>query len=416
MCSVYGAYAKSAKEIDEKVLEVIRLGAKDRGRDGGSKEYFELDDGACAVMGNWRATPTTEIGIAPFQPYGKIVHNGTIANDKELGIKDGEVDSMVLDRVVDSTNLQTFAESLKLIKGSYALGAVGTDRMFLATNYKPIYILKIGTTIYFSSMERHLIPVCEFGIRPQRVNPYTALDLKSGHSVEIPREKNNRVAVIASSGLDSTTAAYVLKSEGYEVELIHFTYGCRAEAKELELVKRIALDLACRVEIIPLDYSHYAGSSPLLTSTDDQIAEGMAGAEFAHEWVPARNLLMIANAVAYAEANDITYVALGNNLEEGGAFPDNEEEFTHLLDLSLDYAVHDGGMVRLLAPVGKLMKHEIISTGLKLGVPFELTWSCYKSGGDHCGDCGPCFMRKVAFERNGAKDPTIYEVPSVQND
>ena len=413
MCSIYGAYSENANMIDGDLLDIIRLEAKDRGRDGGGKEYSKLEDDASAVMGNWRATPTTEIGIAPFQPYGKIVHNGTIANDKDLGIKDGEVDSMVLDRIVNCEDLESFVSSLSSIKGSYAIGAIGKDRVFLATNYKPIYLLKRESAIYFSSMERHLLPLCELGVRPQRLLPYSALDLKSGQSIEIPRERNNRVAVIASAGLDSTTAAYILKSQGYEVELIHFTYGCHAEAQESQLVQKIGDDLGSKVSIIPIDYSHYSGSSALLAESDDQIAEGIAGAEFAHEWVPARNLLMIANAVAYAEANDISSVALGNNLEEGGAYPDNEEEFTHLLDLALDYAVHDGGMVRLLAPVGKLMKHEIIATGLSLNVPFELTWSCYKSGSEHCGNCGPCFMRKTAFERNHASDPTRYEVSYV---
>lgn len=412
MCSIYGAFTQEKDGIDPIVFEAVRQGAKDRGRDGGRKEYFELEGDAYAVMGNWRATPTTEIGKAPLQPYGRIVHNGTIANDKELGAKEGEVDSMVLDRILNSDNIVKFRKSLYPIKGSYAVGMIGTDRVFLATNYKPIYVLKRGAAVYFSSMERHLLPVCELGIRPQRVKPYSVLDLKSGLSVKIPRETqdNKRALVIASAGLDSTTAAYMLKSEGYEVSLLHFTYGCHAEAKETALVKKIGQDLNADVKILPIDYSHFAGSSTLLNNDEDNIAEGISGAEFAHEWVPARNLLMIANAVAYAEANGFTYVALGNNLEEGGAYPDNEEEFTNLLDMALDYAVHDGGCVRLLAPVGKLMKHEIVNQGLRLGIPYELTWSCYKSGEKHCGNCGPCFMRQTAFKRNYSHDPTLYEV------
>jgi 7-cyano-7-deazaguanine synthase len=116
---------------------------------------------------------------------------------------------------------------------------------------------------------------------------------------------------------------------------------------------------------------------------------------------------MLANAVAYAEANNHDVIALGNNLEESGAYPDNEEEFTHLLDGVLDYAVQEGRQVRLVAPVGHLMKHEIVRLGVDINAPLDLTWSCYKDGDKHCGECGPCFMRRTAFERNGLTDPVF---------
>ena len=406
MCSIYGAYTQHADGIDPILLDVVREAAKDRGRDGGRKELFEFEEGGQAVMGNWRATPTTETKKAPYQPYGGIVHNGTIANDQELGAKKGEVDSMVLDRVLKRGSIHELVESLEVVKGSYALGVIGKDRVYLATNYKPVYILKKGAALYFSSMERHLLSLCETGTRPQRLLPYTGIDLKSGLSVEIPRENNSKVLVICSGGLDSTTVAYQLVADGYSVTLLHFSYGCHAEERELNRIEKISKHLSCPLVVLPLDYQHYQGSSLL---SDKEIAGGIEGAEFAHEWVPARNLLMISNAVAYAESSNITTIALGNNLEEAGAYPDNEEEFTNLLDQVLDYAVHDGGNVRLLSPVGKLMKHEIVSTGINLGVPFDLTWSCYKAGEHHCGDCGPCFMRKTAFERNGNIDPVIYE-------
>ena len=63
--------------------------------------------------------------------------------------------------------------------------------------------------------------------------------------------------------------------------------------------------------------------------------------------------------------------------------------------------------VRLVTPVGRLMKHEIVKQGVKLGVPYDLTWSCYSGGDRHCGECGPCTMRSLAFQRNGRKDPVF---------
>jgi 7-cyano-7-deazaguanine synthase len=148
------------------------------------------------------------------------------------------------------------------------------------------------------------------------------------------------------------------------------------------------------------------GASPLLNA-DAAISKGVEGAEYAHEWVPARNLVMLSVATAYAEANGFNVIALGNNLEESGAYPDNEEQFTIQFDSLLPMAVHDGYEVRVVAPVGTLMKHEIVKLGLELGTPFKETWSCYKGGLKHCGECGPCFMRRTAFERNGTTDPVF---------
>jgi 7-cyano-7-deazaguanine synthase len=402
MCSIYGAVGHS---IDDAVLMRIRDRAKDRGRDGGRLERVPLTNGMMSVLGNWRATPTTEVNAAPFQPYGGIVHNGTIANDAELGARPGEVDSMVLPRVLARTGLRDLVESLGRVRGSYALAVRCEQTVLLASNFKPIYFLALGGTLYFSSMERHLAPEAPRGVRPARLAPYTAMDLVTGEVRPLPRETNRHALVVCSSGLDSTTAAYALAEAGWQVTLLHFLYGCHAETQEARLVRAIGAHLRAPVAFLSIDYSQFKGNSPLLN--DVPIADGLAGAEYAHEWVPARNLLLIAHAVAYAEAHGMSAVALGNNLEEGGAYPDNEEEFTTLLDGALDYAVHDGGHVRLLAPVGRLMKHEIVALGHRLGAPFQLTWSCYRGGEQHCGACGPCHMRRIAFERNGLSDPVF---------
>jgi len=366
-------------------------------------QRYDLAGGQVAYLGNWRATPTTEVWDAEDQPYDGVVHNGTIANDVELGALPGEVDSMVLPRVIDRSSLRSVACSLGKVQGSFAIAAVSSDTVYAAVNYKPLHLLRIAGVTYFSSMERHLLPECGFGLRPGRLQPYTVTDLISGDSLPLPRETTSRALVVCSAGLDSTTVAYDLVAKGYEVDLLHFRYGCRAESREVQMVQKIADDLRREVVFLDIDYSSFTGQSPLLTG--GSISQGKAGAEYAHEWVPARNLLMLAHAVAYAEANEYSFVALGNNLEESGAFPDNEEEFTNLLGHALDYAVHDGGHVQLISPVGGMMKHEIVKLGTSLGVPYGLTWSCYYGGEVHCGNCGPCFMRETAFDRNGLEVP-----------
>jgi len=405
MCSIFGAIGLS---IDEEMVQRISARAKDRGRDGGRVQRFQLQ-GRCALfLGNWRATPTTELEIAPSQPYDGIIHNGIIANDAELGNVNGLVDSMILPQVIDRSSLDTIVDSVAKIRGSYAMVIRGDDTAFAVVNYKPLYLLRKDGTIYFSSMERHLSPECLFGERPVPLEPYTAVDLRSGETRSLPRQENNKALVVCSGGLDSTTVAYVLREQGYDVSLLHFLYGCKAEPQEVTTMRHIGKHLNAEVIYQAIDYTSLSGSSPLLTN--GHIADGAAGAEFASEWVPARNLVMLAHATAYAEANNFTTIALGNNLEEGGCYPDNEEEFTTLFSKVLDYAVADGRRVRIVTPVGNLMKHEIVALGHRLGVPYELTWSCYRGGEEHCGKCGPCFMRYTAFQRNNLHDPAIREL------
>lgn len=171
-------------------------------------------------------------------------------------------------------------------------------------------------------------------------------------------------------------------------------------------VQAIAAHLNAPLHILETDVLAKIGGSSLLTNGN--IASGEAGAEFAHEWCPARNLVLASLATAMAEAHGYTAIALGNNLEESGAYPDNEQAFIHALNTVMPNAVADGKHVRFIQPVGNLMKHQIVSLGLKVNAPLHLTWSCYKDGPKHCGDCGPCYMRRKAFTMNNATDPVEY--------
>lgn len=405
MCSIYGGIGYN---IAERVKE-IGYRARDRGRDGGRCEQYRLrmqvGDDLMGYLGNHRATPTTELEKGPLQPYDGMVHNGTIANDVELGAWEGEIDSQVLSRVIARTGPNDLADSLARVKGSYALACTNGATILLACNYKPIWYYKDSEqNVFFSSLRRHLAPVLPWGQSPVQLPPYTTMDLRTKRTGVILRTSSKKVVVVCSGGLDSVTAAWKLKAEGYRVTLLHFQYGCKAEARELALVRQLGGRLGASVVVLPLpSYALHGGGS--LTDPGDNIVGGLAGAEYAHEWVPARNLVMTSLAIAYAEATGHHFVALGNNLEESGAYPDNEEQMFLYLDQVADYAVQNGYSCRVITPVGHLMKHEIVREGLALGVPYELTWSCYRGGARHCGDCGPCLMRKIAFQRNGATDP-----------
>ena len=382
---------------------------------------------AGGMVANLRAEPTTEYvkdkREADQQPYSvgpwTIVHNGTIANDKDLRTYEVEtgidsaaiVETLARDHMRGHTAVevaQHFGKCIQLLQGSYAILAVHDEHpamIMVAANYRPIWFIESDNSFVFASA-RHYFPE---GHAPQMVMPYTAWAFGPGMRMDLTPDRGDpkRALVVCSGGLDSVVAATYAKANGFDVELAHFRYGSRAEGPEVKAVHDVAEALGVPLHIIPMGIYDPA-DSPLLRA-DSAIAGGEAGAEFAHEWVPARNLVMLALATAYSEAKGFDTIILGNNLEEAGAYPDNEPEFIARFNDLLPFAVADGKRVRVSMPVGNLMKHEIVALGHQLGAPLDKTWSCYRAGEHHCGTCGPCFMRRTAFAINGLPEVITYE-------
>jgi 7-cyano-7-deazaguanine synthase len=463
MCAVIGALVAGNSILAKQILSHIWLKSHERGRDGRgytlqglSKNMHQIydsfgdvkrSDGASlhfnpavetiqTFIGNLRAEPTTEYVrekvLSDQQPYTdggwSIVHNGTIANDKDLRTQRlaTKVDSAAIaerltkyDTSFSMNTWEVFQQVARELRGSFAILAVkkGDPRsLFVATNYRPIWCLEVPFCGVFFASARHYFPT-GYGV-PQMIPPYSMgkFQLNNGNGVvDIHIESflrptpNNEALVICSGGLDSVVAAtYAQKKLGMNVTLLHFHYGSRAQGPEAGAIGEIARVL--NVPVIVQDINVYRqGDSPLL-DPNSQIAGGEAGAEFAYEWVPARNLLMLSMAAAIAEARGIQTLILGNNLEEAGAYPDNEPEFIAKFNDLLPFAIGDGKRLQVLMPVGNLMKHEIVALGHEIGAPLHLTWSCYRAGQRHCGTCGPCYMRRTAFAINNLPEVIEYEV------
>lgn len=378
------------------------------------------------LVANMRAEPTTEYvqqkSTLDQQPYicgaWSVVHNGTVANDAELrnGRLTTTIDSAAIAEQLANVGLgfEEFCRVIRKIKGSYAILATNEDafaRFYVAANYRPVWYIKTELGFFFASA-RHYFPE-EYV--PVMVQPYTALlftprGVQASASLypEQELEGRRRALVVCSGGLDSVvSAAYAQKRLGMDIHLLHFKYGSRAEGPEVDAVLRVGEFLECPVTVFPLPV--YSKSDSPLLDPDSAVAGGEAGAEFAHEWVPARNLLLLSVATAFAEARGIETIVLGNNLEEAGAYPDNEPEFIARFNDLLPFAVGDGKRMRVIMPVGNLMKHEIVKLGHDVGAPMHLTWSCYRAGEHHCGTCGPCYMRRKAFQINNLPEVITYK-------
>lgn len=472
MCSISGCVIfegprseAELKRLEDRLRSLIELG-EDRGRDSFGITSFQKDGTVVEikdtgrpsnsptltqhfvfpettlVINNDRAEPTTEYvpNKAPedIQPFGKNVyvsHNGVIANDQELEAKHSlkrktRIDSAILppllERLWDGTasGLQPILRDD--ILGSYALAIVDRRqpaKLFLACNYKPIFLEhdQALDTLFFTSLESYLgqsnKPIWD--TNPVRqMKPYSILAVdtaKKDETLSLWRQDpstETKALVVCSAGLDSTVAAKVMKDKKYDVTLLHFKYRHRAEKREEEAIRQIAESLGVGLMVVDTALFKDVIKHSRLTETHEEIEKGRAGeagAEFAHEWVPARNLIFLSIAVGIAEGYGFGSIALGNNLEEAGAFSDNEMMFINKLNEVLPYATNLQKRVRLEMPVGNLMKHEIVKLGLEIGAPLHLTWSCYEGGETHCGQCGPCYMRRKAFEINGQRDPVLYK-------
>lgn len=463
MCAIIGALTWEQYGTDH-TLEAIYHRSHQRGRDGRgvvrvmSPYGIEFQHKDVTRMGaipmplilpptygkptitliNLRAEPTTEFvankNESDQQPYTfwnwSMVHNGTIANDKELrhdiGL-DTPIDSAaIVERLVfhdvEPDHFNVFKRAVKDLKGSYAILAVNhreSDRIYVAANYRPVWYIETEVGLYFASARDYFPP----GYPPTMIEPYTvAMFWRSETQVNYvmePLERKRapgptRALVVCSGGLDSVVAATVAQRRlGYEITLLHFLYGTRSEELESNAVRAVAKELDCLVHFMSMRI--YEKQDSNLLQKDSQFAGGEAGAEFAHEWVPARNLVMLAMATAYAEAKGFDKIILGNNLEEAGAYPDNEPEFIARFNDILPFAVADGKKVTVEMPVGNLMKHEIVALGHEVGAPMHLTWSCYRNGEKHCGTCGPCYMRRKAFEINNLLEVIEYALPLHEN-
>ncbi|WP_018913300.1 7-cyano-7-deazaguanine synthase QueC [Thiomonas sp. FB-6] len=217
--------------------------------------------------------------------------------------------------------------------------------------------------------------------------------------------------VLVSGGLDSATVLALAREAGYACHALSLDYGQRHRA-ELDAARRVAQALgAVRHEIVQVDFGRFGGSS--LTDTALQVPTDASSAGIPSTYVPARNTVMLSLALSWAEAlggHDLFY---GANAVDYSGYPDCRpayvEAFERLANLATRAGV-EGQALRVHAPIIELSKAEIIAEGLRLGVDFSLTVSCYQADdqGRACGRCDSCRIRAAGFAAAGVDDPTRY--------
>lgn len=216
-----------------------------------------------------------------------------------------------------------------------------------------------------------------------------------------------KVLALCSGGIDSTTMVADLLFQEHEVVLLSIKYPTLHNPSELRAFESIrehyGLDVV-RADLTQVFESQLHASA--LFRGD--VPDGHYSQESIKQTVvPGRNLIFLSIAASIAEANGFQYVAYGAHFDDHAVYPDCRYEFVMAAKLTI-YLSSDG-KVDLLAPWVNVTKADIVARGAELGVPFHLTWSCYKGGDIHCGTCSTCLARKEAFVQAGVTDPTVYK-------
>ncbi len=218
--------------------------------------------------------------------------------------------------------------------------------------------------------------------------------------------------MLLSGGLDSATTLAIAREDGCDCYCLSIDYGQRHRS-ELDAAVRVARSLSAAAhKVVRIDLGAVGGSA----LTDYSIPVPVAGVQpgIPVTYVPARNTIMLALALAHAEVSSADHIYFGANAVDYSGYPDCRPEymraFEKLANLATKAAV-EGRPLRLHTPIIELSKADIIRRGAALGVDYALTVSCYQADdeGRACGVCDSCRLRRAGFEQAGVVDPTRYK-------
>ena len=217
--------------------------------------------------------------------------------------------------------------------------------------------------------------------------------------------------VLFSGGLDSSTCLAIAKEEGFAPHALTVRYGQR-HAHELGAAERVARAMGVPLKTVSLDLRAIGGSA--LTGELEVPKDAPIGGGIPVTYVPARNTVLLALALGYAETLDAQDLFIGINAIDYSGYPDCRpafvEAFENLANVATAAAVQGRARYRVHAPLIALSKAQIIQRGGRLAVPYALTHSCYDpdAEGRACGRCDSCRLRSQGFREAGVPDPTVY--------
>ncbi len=228
---------------------------------------------------------------------------------------------------------------------------------------------------------------------------------------------HKKAVVLLSGGLDSSTALAIAHQQGFELHALSFDYGQRHQ-REVDAAAAVARYYGVQHQkTITIDLRAFGGSA---LTADFDVPHSRSLEKMSQEipitYVPARNTIFLSFALAYAEVTDANDIFLGINAIDYSGYPDCRPEYLEayerMANLATKATTQDGRVFHIHAPLLRMNKAEIIHKGIELGVPYELTWSCYEGGELACGTCDSCLLRLNGFAEAGLQDPIGYQSPT----
>ena len=225
------------------------------------------------------------------------------------------------------------------------------------------------------------------------------------------QSSRSKAVLCLSGGMDSCVCA-ALAARDYDVYALHFGYGQRTEARELQAAQEVARQTGAKDFMhLKIDLFRRIGGSAL---TDASIAvpdashhESQIGAEIPVTYVPFRNAHFLSAAVSWAEVLGAKTIVIGAVEQDSSGYPDCRPAYYEAFNALIRQGTKDRD-IRVETPLIRLKKSEIVRLGVELGAPLDVSWSCYSGEREACGVCDSCVLRLRAFREAGESDPIRY--------
>ena len=230
--------------------------------------------------------------------------------------------------------------------------------------------------------------------------------------------KNELAIVLVSGGMDSCVCAAIAAGE-YRLAFLHVNYGQRTEARELRAFNEIADFYKIEKRLsVSLEHLKVIGGSSLTDTTIPVPETGPQKTQHSTRntssipstYVPFRNAHLLSIATSWAEVIGAKKIFIGAVEEDSSGYPDCRETFYQAFNKVIEMGTKPETRVTINTPLIHLKKSEIVTKGMALNAPLQLTWSCYQNSDRACGRCESCALRLKGFREAGVKDPIPYEV------